>query len=136
MTDSQIDFVQNTNVARYCPCLGTTVELTSSIETTVCGSIDTFGMNVYRQYCQETFESVNDEGLYEDVLYDVAHYEYLQTVRELEAHETLSYEEILLETDAALQELNAALLAEDSDLCIEGCAIFVRDACCLDFADV
>ena len=143
LTANQVFALHNTDFARYCPCLGTTTEVSVgggiTQDVTICGSyVESEGTNMdpYRQYCQETFDSVNEENLYESVVYDVAHQEYLRQVEELAENETLSYGEILLETNAALEELRQQFIVSSPEVnfCLEGCALFIRDICCLEQA--
>ena len=139
LTMNQAHFLHDTELARYCPCTETMTEVTTigsmTEDVTVCGSYQEMGnMNTYRQYCREMVSSVNENELYQNALYDVAHDKYLRKVRELNENETLTYEEILHETRLALEELEEQLVQHSEiNYCVEGCAIFIRDSCCLDY---
>lgn len=138
-----ITFLQNSDVAQFCPCND---EMVNEFDfdgetirnTLVCGSYGDWALEAYYEYCRNILDASMTDELYEETVFDVAYDELLKTLRELDNNSVLTVDEIRLESERAYDVFlkDSAVCGQRMcrfNYCIEGCALFVRDACCQDF---
>ena len=137
-------FLLLTDVAAQCPCslenvflVDGTNEQQKQQSVQVCGSATTHGLEAYRAYCKATFASaVQDIVTLQTLQRDLAFAKFAKVTADIEANKAfLSAQEFQAQTTAAMNELEQALSsanAIDGNPCLDGCALFVRDACCQD----
>jgi hypothetical protein len=129
-----LDLLVNSEIALECPCPGEQVTFENFADS-VCSPSGSHELEVYRQYCLQNFESVNEADLYHDTLFQLAYQQFADTVSDLVEAEELDNGALSSLTENAFYVLMHAIddLGENgSNECLDGCAYFVRDVCCMD----
>jgi hypothetical protein len=105
-----------------------------TVEFDVCGSFEGAGIEAYKAYCLENFDSVRDSVAAQDMAFYTAYEQFADFVGVLAQND----ENYIPETSmsgimTSLDQMGFALdFQEGPNFCLEGCALFVGQACCED----